>query len=230
MLNSAISITSLLAGSYLLGSLPFGLWIAKRSRGIDVRTVGSGNIGATNVWRNCGWKPGLLAFALDVAKGFIPPRVGIALGLHSEWIILAALLAIVGHTYSILLGMKGGKGIATGLGAVLGIAPPVGILAFCLFALVVLAFRYMSLGSMCGAVSFIPLMPLFYPHDPYRLGFAFAAAFIAIYKHRANIARIRARTEPKVRFPGRKRPEDSEVAHAIVAADRRADSRADVQR
>jgi glycerol-3-phosphate acyltransferase PlsY len=229
MMHNALSTTSLLVGSYLLGSLPFGLWIAKRTRGIDIRTVGSGNIGATNVWRACGWKPGLAAFALDVTKGLLPPLAGSALGLRPQWIVLAALLAIVGHTYSILLRFRGGKGIATGLGAVIGIAPPVAVAAFGIFGIVIALFRYISLGSICGALSLIVLMPVFYPHDRYRFAFAVAAALIAVYKHRANIWRIRSRTEPKVRSFGRRDRNAVDRTHAVVNVDPRTGSRTDVR-
>src|ERR1051325_7439093 len=86
-----------LAGSYLLGSLPFGLWIAKKWKGVDIRTLGSGNIGSTNVGRVCGPVAGGIVFTLDVLKGFVPPLVGAALQLPSQWQILAALIAILGH-------------------------------------------------------------------------------------------------------------------------------------
>ncbi len=199
-----LTIGALLAGSYLLGALPFGLWIALKWCRIDIRTVGSSNIGATNVWRVCGPKAGSVTFAFDVAKGLVPPLVGGWLHLPSQWQILAALLAIVGHTYSILLGFKGGKGIATGLGALLGIAPKVGIAAFGLFGLVVVTFHYVSLGSILGAASLPVFMALLYPGDGYRLAFALAAAFLGVYKHRANLKRLRAGTEPKIRPLGSK--------------------------
>lgn len=192
-----------LAGSYLLGSLPFGLWIAKLWKGVDIRTLGSGNIGSTNVWRICGPVAGSLAWILDVTKGLVPPLVGASLGYASSWQTLAALLAILGHNYSVWLGFKGGKGIATSLGALLGIAPKVGLTAFGLFGVILLTVGYVSLGSILAALSLPPLMAYFYPGDRFRLGFGIVACIMAIYKHRTNIQRLRNGTEPKVRLFGK---------------------------
>src|SRR5579862_5375400 len=150
-MTHTLMISGLLLGSYLLGSLPFGLWIARKFKGVDIRTLGSGNIGATNVWRTCGPVTGSVVFALDVLKGFLPPLIGAGLHLNSGWQILAALLAILGHNYSLWLGGKGGKGIATSLGALLGIAPSVGLTAFALFGLEVVLLGWISLGSILGA-------------------------------------------------------------------------------
>src|SRR5437016_5448122 len=132
-MTQTVTIAFLLLGGYLLGSLPFGLWIARAWKGVDIRALGSGNIGATNVWRVCGWKPGIVVFTLDVLKGFLPPVIGARLGVASQWQILSALLAMIGHSYSIFLGFKGGKGIATGLGMMLGVAWQVGLTALGLF-------------------------------------------------------------------------------------------------
>lgn len=191
----------LCAGSYLLGSLPFGLWVAKRLKGIDIRQMGSGNIGATNVGRVCGPVAGSFVFALDVLKGLLPPIIARALNLESHWQILCALLAMLGHTCSIWLKFKGGKGIATGLGTFLGTAPPVGGIALALWVLVVLVTRYISIASMLAAIALPVLTPFFYPNDPYRLAFALVACLIANYKHLPNLKRLRAGTEPKIRLP-----------------------------
>jgi glycerol-3-phosphate acyltransferase PlsY len=187
----------LLAGSYLLGSLPFGLWIARHWKGVDIRTVGSGNIGSTNVGRICGPVAGALVFVLDMLKGFLPPLIGMKLHLPSQWQILAALLAILGHNYSLFLGFKGGKGIATSGGALLGIAPWTGLSALCIFLLELLTIGYVSLGSILAALSLPFFMLLYYPHDSYRLTFGIIACAMAVYKHRANIRRLRVGTEPK---------------------------------
>jgi glycerol-3-phosphate acyltransferase PlsY len=196
-MNTGLQTALLLIGSYLFGSVPFGLWIALKWKGVDIRTVGSGNIGSTNVTRVCGPFAGAVVLILDALKGLLPPLVGRYLHLPSQWYIVAALLAIIGHNYSIFLGFKGGKGIATSAGALYGIAWQVGLGACSLFGLVVLAFRYVSLGSLAAALSLPPLMWLFYPGDYYRLSFGCVACLMAIYKHRANIQRLRAGTEPK---------------------------------
>ena len=204
-MSHTMSIFVLLAGSYLLGSLPFGLWIARSWKGIDIRSAGSGNIGATNVWRVCGSTAGALVFALDLLKGFVPPMVGAAQHLQPGWQTLAALVAIIGHNYSVWLGFKGGKGIATSLGALFGIAPIVGLLAFVLFGIEMVTLRWVSVGSMLGALSLPILMPIFYPltvaGNSFRLLFGIAACLMALYKHRANIERLRRGIEPRVRLP-----------------------------
>jgi glycerol-3-phosphate acyltransferase PlsY len=196
-MTPGLQIALLLVGSYLLGSLPFGLWIAWKWKGVDIRTVGSGNIGSTNVGRICGPVAGAVVLILDALKGLVPPLVGHALHLGPQWIVLAALLAVIGHNYSMFLGFKGGKGIATSAGALYGIAWQVGLGACTTFGLVVLVFRYVSLGSIAAALSLPPLMWIFYPGDYYRLGFGIFACVMALYKHRANIQRLRAGTEPK---------------------------------
>lgn len=215
----------LLLCSYVLGSLPFGLWIGIAWKGVDIRKVGSGNIGATNVWRVCGRGPGLCAFLLDVGKGFVPPFVGARLGLSSEWQIAAALLAVIGHTYSIFLGFKGGKGIATGLGALLGIAPKVAFASFILFVAVVGTLRYMSLASILAAISLPILMPLsgFYPNDKFRFAFALVGAVLAVWKHRSNISRLIAGTEPRIKIGAVPCPiPDTAVVKSETALDKHA--------
>src|SRR5579863_6905078 len=111
----------LIIGSYLLGSLPFGLWVALKVKGVDIRTVGSGNIGSTNVGRICGPVAGGVVLVLDALKGLIPPLVGESLKLEPRWYILAALMAIIRHNSSIFLNFKGGKGISTSVGAMIGL-------------------------------------------------------------------------------------------------------------
>ena len=200
--------------SYLIGSLPFGLWIAFWLKGVDIRTVGSGNIGATNVSRVCGPGVGRAVFVLDLLKGAIPPLIGdFLVHLNSHWIVLGALLAIIGHNYSILLGFKGGKGISTSGGALLGAAPLVGLCAIVIFGLVTLATSIISVGSLAAAITLPFIMFRLYPHDPYRIGFGIAAAIMAIYKHRKNIERLMKGTEPKVQiFGGRSGKNDSASA------------------
>jgi acyl phosphate:glycerol-3-phosphate acyltransferase len=191
----------LLAGSYLLGSLPFGLWIAKRLKGIDIRTLGSGNIGSTNVGRICGPQAGAIVFCLDVLKGLLPPLVAMGLDLDSRWQVAAGLLAIIGHNYSVWLGFKGGKGIATSLGALVGTTFKVVPLLGGLFLVTLLATRWVSLGSILCALVLPLCIAWLYPDDGYRLAFGITACIMAVYKHRTNIGRIRAGTESRVRLP-----------------------------
>ena len=203
-MSEGIKIAMALLGGYLLGSLPFGLWVAYRCMGVDIRTLGSKNIGSTNVGRVCGRGAGIGVFILDVLKGFVPPLVAAyALHLPSQWQIGAAFAAILGHNFSVWLRFQGGKGIATSLGALLGVAPLVGLAAFAVWGVSVLALGWVSLASIIAALSLPILMQLLYVGDPYRLGFGIVACIMAIYKHRANIARLRAGVEPKVALPWR---------------------------
>ena len=138
--------------SYFLGSIPFGL-LAGKLRGIDVRAVGSGNIGATNVWRTLGPKMGAAVFALDVAKGFAAPWLARTLvGENSAVIATCAALAIAGHTFSVWLRFRGGKGIATGFGAMLGLVPPVAIASLAKWALGLLLSRMITFSSVAACV------------------------------------------------------------------------------
>ncbi|MDW8208461.1 MAG: glycerol-3-phosphate 1-O-acyltransferase PlsY [Chloroherpetonaceae bacterium] len=191
----------MILGSYLLGSLPVGLWVGRRWKGLDVRQFGSGNIGATNVGRVCGPVAGGFVLVCDVLKGLLPPMAGAAMDLSSPWQILAALVAILGHNYSVWLCFKGGKGIATSLGALLGIAPPVALTALLLFGIEILLLRWVSLGALLGAFSLPVLMPLYYPGDGFRLAFGVLACILAVLRHRSNIQRLLAGTEPRVHLP-----------------------------
>jgi glycerol-3-phosphate acyltransferase PlsY len=185
----------ILAGSYLLGSLPFGLLIARWWAGIDVREHGSGNIGATNVYRVVGKPAGAVVFVLDVLKGYVPPGVAMGLGLNAWWVVAAGMASILGHNFSPFLGFKGGKGVSTGLGALFGIAWKVGLTAWAGWGIVLWFSGFVSLGSIVAAASLPLLSWLYHPGDWARLAFCFVAGAFSIYKHRANIERLRNGTE-----------------------------------
>jgi glycerol-3-phosphate acyltransferase PlsY len=193
-----LTITLLLIASYLLGALPFGLWVAWKLKGVDIRMVGSGNIGSTNVGRICGPVAGAAVLVLDALKGLVPPRVGMLLNLEPRWYVLASLLAIVGHNFSVFLKFKGGKGISTSVGAMLGICPKVCLVASLLFGVEILTFRFVSVGSLIGAITLPIGMYIVYPGDHARLGFGIIACVMAFYKHRSNIRRLLDGTEPRV--------------------------------
>jgi glycerol-3-phosphate acyltransferase PlsY len=200
--------TLFLLCSYLLGSIPFGLWICLWLKGVDVRTMGSGNIGATNVTRVCGPAVGRFVFVLDLLKGLIPPLVGrFVLQLDrpdSRWIVLGALLAILGHNFSIFLRFQGGKGISTSGGALIGAAPPVGLGAGIVFIVFLLLSSTISVGSLAAAIALPFLMVWLYPHDYSQLAFAIVASLMAILKHRKNIERLRKGEEPRVHLYGKR--------------------------
>jgi acyl phosphate:glycerol-3-phosphate acyltransferase len=194
-----ISIAGCLVISYLIGSLPFGLWIGLL-KGVDIRTLGSKNIGTTNVLRILGVGPGILVFVLDTAKGM----AGIYL---AEWrvvpfhfVIVIGLAAILGHSFSPVLRFKGGKGVATSLGVLIGLTWPVALLTFLLWGIITLVTRYVSLASITAAVS-LPILVLLLEHTEKRTPLLLVVCVIAalvIIKHRSNIARLLAGTEAKI--------------------------------
>lgn len=190
--------------SYLLGAIPFGVLIA-RTRGVDIRAVGSGNSGATNVWRTLGPVAGTIVFALDVLKGLAAPFIARVLVGPQEYSIIAlcALLAVLGHTFSCFLKFRGGKGIATGLGMALGLVPVPALLAFTLWGGVLLFSRMISLASIAACLA-APLLAWYFQAPlPYIVVIA-VIAIVAFLKHIPNMKRIAAGTEPKITI-GKKR-------------------------
>ena len=189
---------ALVTGAYLLGSIPFGLILARR-HGVDVRQVGSGNIGATNVARSLGKKLGLVVLALDLAKGAIPVLALRALALDMPPLLLAAvgIAPILGHCFPLWLRMHGGNGGATALGVFLALAPAVAGLAVGVFAVVYALFRVVSLGSMSASVAVpVLLWALGRPGPEVALGIMGAA--VIIVQHRGNIRRLLRRAELRV--------------------------------
>jgi glycerol-3-phosphate acyltransferase PlsY len=188
---------------YLIGSVPTGYLLA-RSQGIDIRTKGSGNIGATNVWRVMGRGWGLIAFAADFLKGFLPLYLVRTLALKGDegWpfellLVVGALAAILGHNYTPWLGFKGGKGIATSAGVLAALMPPVLAVALSLWIIVTLATRIVSIASILAAVTLIPAAWYFYPNRWIFFALACVVGALAIWRHRGNIQRILAGTEAR---------------------------------
>jgi glycerol-3-phosphate acyltransferase PlsY len=185
-----------IAIGYLLGSLPFGYW-AGRLRGIDLRLAGSGNTGATNAMRVLGLKIGLPVMVLDIGKGVA--AVLIARGVSDSDLVpvLAGAAAVAGHMYPLFLGFKGGKGVATGAGTMLALVPAIGLAAFALWLTVSLATRYVSIGSVVTAIAYPAAA--FVTGQPWPITvFALVAGLWVIWRHRANIARLRAGTENRI--------------------------------
>ena len=181
-----------------MGSIPFGL-ITGRFAGVDIRQHGSKNIGATNVWRVCGWKFGLPVFVLDVAKGVGAVCIGRwaagQWGGPADWAMVAAAMAcILGHSFPVWLRFKGGKGVATSLGAIIGLMWEVSLIVFGLWAVLFLTTRYVSLASVIAAAAF-PVVAFLLGASPPFLGFAILAATLVIGLHKANIQRLLAGTE-----------------------------------
>lgn len=206
----------LIVAAYLLGSIPFGILIA-RTHGVDLRKIGSGNIGATNVSRALGKKWGYICFLLDVVKGLLPMLLATAWGLVDEDISLGQLgmwlavgcAAILGHVFPIYLGFKGGKGVATSLGVVLGLWPYYtfsGLIAFAVWGLAVLIWRYVSLASILAALAFpIALTALIgFKADwqyaelwPLYIA-AIGMPLLVIARHAENIKRLLEGSESKI--------------------------------
>ncbi len=195
----------LLAAAYLLGSIPFGLILAKLFAGSDIRKSGSGNIGATNVARVAGPGAGILTLALDAAKGSAAVWLAGRFTEQSSTVMtLAGIIALLGHCFPIWLKFKGGKGVATALGVFLILAPLAALASLFIFILVSAAWRYVSLGSVSAAAS-MPLLMYFLwapGHAPplvVDFGTLFAVALV-IFKHDANLQRLIDGEEPKFSF------------------------------
>lgn len=205
--------------SYVAGSIPSALWLGKGVRGVDVRQHGSGNAGATNVFRVLGWKMGLVVFLADAAKGWLASGPiatwGMSGGMpfgsmdaasaEAMWRFACGLAAVLGHLYPVFAGFKGGKGVATMAGVLLGITPIALGVAFTGFLVGFLTTRYVAVGSLTAAT----LYPLTLFVERFALGrsvpnalLVFGTLFGAIlfYTHRTNLARLRAGTESKIDF------------------------------
>jgi glycerol-3-phosphate acyltransferase PlsY len=192
--------------AYLLGSIPFGVLFTRLFGGGDVRKVGSGNIGATNVARAAGPIPAILTLLFDFAKGAVPVWLAGRLSNESAtWMMIAALAALLGHCFPIWLEFRGGKGVATAAGAFLVLCPPALLGSVMLFLIVLFFWRYVSLASISAAATMPLLIYLLWaPHHapPLIVTFgALAAAVIIIYKHDANIQRLVQGEESKFSLP-----------------------------
>lgn len=212
MVDSLLLVTVLLLGSYLLGSIPTGYLLGRWLKGIDIREYGSGSTGATNVLRTLGKGPGLLVLLVDVGKGalaialirwvcspnfaLLPPAI-----LSPDWIdwivISGSLAAILGHSKPLWLSFKGGKSVATSLGILLALDWRIGLATLGVFALVIALSRWVSLSSISAAIALPLLMLGFAQPLPYLL-FALVGSGYVIGRHRTNIQRLLAGTEPRV--------------------------------
>jgi len=186
-------------GGYLLGSMPFGYWVVRLFRGEDVRRAGSGNIGATNVWRTYGKGYGIPVVALDVAKGLVPALVGTLL-VGELTGVLAGGAAMLGHWRPLFLRFqKGGKTVAAAGGAFLGVAPLLGGIGLAVWIVVFLLSRYASVASILTALS-LPFVGLALGEPWPVLAFAAISGLAVIVLHRANIGRLRSGTESRFRL------------------------------
>lgn len=180
--------------AYLLGSIPTGLLLARFLGGVDIRTTGSGNIGATNVYRTMGRKIGVMTLIGDCLKGLVPLLLALRFGLPETWIALVGLAAFLGHVFTIFLKFKGGKGVATALGVFLAISPLAVAGALLVFILLVWLSRFISLGSI-GAAAVMPFLVWLSGASGDRIALTIVIALIVIVKHHENIRRLIDGTE-----------------------------------
>lgn len=188
---------TVILGAYVLGSIPFAILVSRWRKGIDVRDYGSGNMGATNVLRVVGKGAGALTLLADMGKGLVPVLLARALGLSSAEVGLVALATVLGHLYPIFVGFRGGKGVATGLGAFLGMMTLATLLAVGVWAICLALSRYVSLSSILASLS-LPLIALLFSSPQIQVVFAAAIALLISYRHRENAQRLLAGTEEKI--------------------------------
>jgi glycerol-3-phosphate acyltransferase PlsY len=190
---------------YLLGGVPFGAIVSRRMGGIDITTFGSGNTGATNVFRALGWRPALIVAVLDVAKGAVPALLALLIA-DKAWaadgvdllIIAAGVAAMAGHMFSPYFRLRGGKGIATAAGAILVLMPKAFLALVIIFVVGNLVIRIVSVVSLLSA-SAVPFLILWlYPQRPVLLYFAVVVVLLVVWSHRANIRRLLRGEEPRI--------------------------------
>ena len=199
--------------AYLLGAVPTALWVGRAVYHLDIRQHGSGNSGATNTFRVLGKRAGTGVLSFDILKGFGAAFLAVgllragAIGADAlvRWQLALGLTAVLGHIYSVFAGFKGGKGVATLLGVVLGVAPGPAVGCVLLFVGVLWLTSYVSVSSMLSTAAFPVLVALLGPRDAGLLSFGVLAAALVAYTHRVNIGRLRAGTENRVDPFGRRR-------------------------
>ncbi len=187
----------LLAIAYLLGSVPFGLLVARAQGGVDLRRVGSGNIGATNVLRAVGKGAAALTLLGDMGKGAAAVGLGRWLGVSPTVLAMIALAAVAGHLFPVFGGFRGGKGVATTLGVVLAVMPAVGALLLLIWLLVAAVWRYSSLAALLASAA-MPVLAWLVDDRPAMLGLSGALFLVVLLRHRENIARLWKGTEGKI--------------------------------
>jgi len=185
--------------SYLLGAVPFGLFFSKLFSDVDVRTIGSGNIGATNVLRAAGKKAAVLTLLMDTMKGLVPVLIVKFLFQDDAITVLSGAAAILGHNFPVYLKFRGGKGVATSYGVVVAVAPLTGLLCLIIWALVAYIWRFSSLSALVSFACYPGLT--FFITSPQSKPYGLLALFIfgmIYYRHRDNIKRLLSGTEPKI--------------------------------
>lgn len=192
--------------AYLIGSIPTAVWIGKAKYGVDVREHGSNNAGATNTFRVLGKKAGTTVLLIDIVKGFLPvflPYLFKVGQWNSDELItvqiVAALGAVIGHVFPLYAGFKGGKGVATSLGVIIGIHPPAAGICIGIFLIIFLSTHFVSLGAICAAIAFPLVLTLIFGVTSYwLLGFSVLLSAIVVFAHKKNIGRLITGNESKM--------------------------------
>lgn len=179
----------LLLFSFILGSIPFGYLISKGIYKIDIRTKGSGNIGATNVIRTLGLLPGIVVLATDILKGALPVIIGRSIGMPKEVFLLAGAVSVLGHCFSPFLGFKGGKGVSSTFGMMLAFDPTVAILSFLVEGVFIAIWSYVSLGSIAAVIAMVIFLVI-RGHNFISVFIMILTAILVIGRHKDNIKRL----------------------------------------
>jgi|SRR5687768_10188955 glycerol-3-phosphate acyltransferase PlsY len=187
----------MIVGGYLLGSIPFGIVVSKCLGTVDPRTAGSCNIGFTNVLRVSGKKAGFLTLAGDLGKGWLIGWLAAYVADDAWWPWLIALSPIIGHLYSVFLGFRGGKGVATALGVIIGVSPSIGFIAILIWLVTAGVWRYSS-GAAITAFMLLPVLAAALRAGPQFLAFTVVVSALILWRHKANMIRLWHGTEPKI--------------------------------
>jgi glycerol-3-phosphate acyltransferase PlsY len=199
VMTNTLQIPFFVIVSYLIGAVPFGLLFSRLFSNVDVRTIGSGNIGATNVLRASGKKAAILTLLADILKGFFPVLIVNVLFHDDAATALSGIAAVLGHNFPIYLKFKGGKGVATSLGVVLGVAPWTGLVCILVWLISALIWKYSSLSALIAFACY-PLITIMVSSEnskPFSILSLFIFGMI-YYRHRENIKRLLQGTEPKI--------------------------------
>jgi acyl phosphate:glycerol-3-phosphate acyltransferase len=188
---------AMMVGGYLLGSIPFGIVVSKYLGATDPRTAGSHNIGFTNVLRVSGKKAGFLTLAGDLGKGWLVGWLAMQVHDHAWWAWLIALSPIIGHLFSVFLGLRGGKGVATALGVIIGVAPWVGFSAVLVWLVTAGVWRYSS-GAAITAFILLPVLAAVLRGDQQFVVFTVVVSGLILWRHKENMIRLWNGTEPKI--------------------------------
>jgi glycerol-3-phosphate acyltransferase PlsY len=192
-----ISGAALVVMAYLLGAIPFGLLVGRIEKGIDIRRHGSGNIGTSNVLRTVGKRAALLTLAGDLLKGYLPVLAGASLGISELWLAAAGVSTVIGHSWSVYIGFRGGKGVATSFGAALALMPGIAGLTLLVYLAVAGLTRYTSLAALIGSASMLLWVHLL-KASPGRVLFAAACTILIYIRHRENVRRLINGNERKI--------------------------------